>query len=266
MKGILLGLAFFANPADWELRVVRLHSDPDQILRNLRDGNPPITTADCHALDLWECRPDDPRRISDLSLRWVHLNDKPGFQAILVAKAEDEMSWMAYVFDKQGTWTLVGSFECRRCFFGLDDDSLVRVQKLTMDSPPMLLVHRDLGGSDGSDITTEAFLLRDGRLRPVFQLVSYQDSLLDPDLIETQRVLSTQDRRRLVIHTLRFSRSRRRTRYSCEVWRWEQTKDAFVSVPQERVDYCDPKTGRPVPDKSFPTDLRVYPTSPLTPR
>ena len=65
---------------------------------------------DCKALDLWECHPDDPTRVTDVSVRWVQLDDDPELEAIIVTQAKSENTYAAFVFDKKGTWSLVGSF------------------------------------------------------------------------------------------------------------------------------------------------------------
>ena len=66
--------------------------------------------ADCTALDLWECHSDYPERVSDVSLRWVQLDDDPELEAILIVEAKAEWTYVAYVFDKQESWKMVGSF------------------------------------------------------------------------------------------------------------------------------------------------------------
>ena len=116
---------------------------PDQIMQSLRDRKPLMPAADCHALDLWECHPDEPARVADISIRWVQLDEDPELEAVLVTEAKAEFSYAAHIFDKRIQWNLVGSFFCRteRC----DGNTLIRVQKLTEDMPPLLFRHRDLG-------------------------------------------------------------------------------------------------------------------------
>src|SRR5262249_54459530 len=146
------------------LSAVPMHMGPDELARSLRTRQPPMPPTDCRALDLWECHPDEPTRPTDISLRWVQLDGDPEMEAVIVTEAKAEWAWVAYVFDHQGTWNLVGSFFCRRC---RDGNDLIRVQKLTEDSPPLLLLNRDLGGSGSSILSTEVFQLRGGKLWPV---------------------------------------------------------------------------------------------------
>lgn len=52
------------------------NNDPDQLAQNLRLKKP-LPAADCNALDLWECHSDEPTRITDISVRWVQLDEDP---------------------------------------------------------------------------------------------------------------------------------------------------------------------------------------------
>jgi hypothetical protein len=157
MRTLIFVVLLSATLSAQALPVVPMHTnDPDQFAQDLRNKEP-IPIGDCSALNLWECHPDDPTRIPDISIRWVQLDQDQELEAIFVVKAEDEHTYAAYVFDKRGTWNLVGSFFDRQ--WTSDGQELIRVQKLTEDSPPLLLVNRDLGGSGSSIFTTEAFQL-----------------------------------------------------------------------------------------------------------
>src|ERR1039457_6680537 len=230
-----------------------MQMDPDQLARGLRDKDPTFPTGDCQALDLWECHPDDPKRITDISIRWVQLDDDPELEAILITK--EESTYMAYVFDKQGTaWNMVGSLSCYRA---CDANRFIRVQKLTEDSPTLLLCYRDLGGMGSTLMTTEAFQLRRGKLWRVFEIDDFSDVLFPSEVIRTQSVLASRDR--LVIHTIREQPPGHRVRSSCDVWRWETSKHTFVQFPAERLKYCDPQTGNPIAGKAFPTPFPIHP-------
>ncbi len=238
------------------LPVVPMHMDPDQVAHSLRERIPLMPAADCSALDLWECHPDEPARVTDISLQWVQLDDDPELEAVLITEAKAEDSYAAYVFDKQGTWNLVGSFFCRnhRC----DRYSLIRVKKLTEDSPPLLLCYRDLGGSDSSIMTTEAFQLRGGKLWPAFQVTNYEDNTLAPPHAQRQEVSASANR--IVLHTSREEPPGHVSKSTCEVKRWDAARHTFVPVVNvELAEYCDPNTGKPVPGKSFPAGLPAYP-------
>jgi hypothetical protein len=226
--------------------------DPDQLLRSLRDRQPPMPPTDCAALDLWECHPDDPVRPTDVSLRWVQLDDDAELEAIIVTEAKEEWAWAAYVFDYHDTWNLVGSFFCRRCRHAND---LIRVQKLTEDSPPLVLVNRDLGGSGSSILMTEGFQVREGKLWPVFRVTGKQDDLFPFPHVQRQQVFASETR--LVVHTVDEKPPGRVIKNECEVWRWDGR--AFASVAAEFTKYCDAKTGKPIPGKSFWAGLPVYP-------
>ena len=144
MRTVLFAALLLAKLSAQPLPVVPMETDPDQIALSLRERKPLMPIADCNALDLWECHPEEPARVTDISLRWVRLDSGAELEAVLVAEAKAEMSFVAYVFDKGTTWNLVGKFFCRqeRC----DPNTLIRIQKLTEDSPPLLLCYRDLAG------------------------------------------------------------------------------------------------------------------------
>jgi hypothetical protein len=244
-----LALVRYANAQ--ALPVVPMQMDPEQIAHSLRERSPLMPTADCRALDLWECHPDEPARVSDISLRWLQLDDDPELEAVLVTDAKEEDSFAAYVFDKQDQWRIVGSFFCRsgRC----DPQELIRVQKFTEDSPPLLLVNRDLGGSGSSLQTTEVFQLRDGKLWPVMQIGDRTEVIFPPAFVERQRVLASPDR--IVIEAVREQPPGRVVSTKCEVRRWDAQTHLFVPAAGEQANYCDAKTGKPVPGKSFPVLL-----------
>ncbi|MBZ5674290.1 MAG: hypothetical protein LAP61_08600 [Acidobacteriia bacterium] len=235
------------------LPVVSMQTDPDRIAQSLRDKKPAMPTEDCAALDLWECHSDYPDRVSDLSLRWVQLDDDPELEAILIVEAKAESTYMAYVFDKQSTWRMVGSFSCER---SCEPNSFVRVQKLTSDSPLLILVQRDLGGSAQFLMTASAYHLHGGRLSQALEVSTEEDVSLPPERITRRWVLASQDR--LVIHTTRQTVPAR-IRNNCEVYRWSPVGSAFELAPADRAQYCDLKTGAPIPGKSSPTGLGAYP-------
>lgn len=168
---LLIAVMLMAYATAQPLPVKSMSMAPDQIAQSLRTGQPAMVPSDCDALDLWECTKDERKRVTDISLRWVQLDSDSDLEAILVLATPAEMGNVAYVFDKQDTWKLVGSFFClsNRC----NVNTLVRVQQLTDDSPPLLLCYRDLGGSGSSIQGIEGYGLRDGRLWPAFELTKY---------------------------------------------------------------------------------------------
>lgn len=240
--GLLAGML---RAQDYSLDVVPLQSDPDQIARSLRDRTVAIPKADCAALDLWECHGDDPKRSSDVSLRWVQLDDDPELEAVLVLNAPDELANAVYVFDRQGTWRIVGSFICKS--FRCDVQNLTRVGQLTKDSPVLLWVTRDIGGSGGSLLATGMFQLRDGKLSQVMQLTD-QDVLMVSPYHETQTLLASDNR--IVIHTAHEQPPGHKASNKCEVRRWDGEQRTFVAAAADQAVYCDAKTGTPIPGKS----------------
>jgi hypothetical protein len=257
MKTLLFTAFLLRTLGAQSLPVVPMQMDPDQLARSLREGKPPMPAADCKALDLWECQPDYPERVSDISLRWVHFDEGTELQAILVAEEKAEDSYAAYVFDKRGTWNLVGSFVCRqnRC----DVNTLIRVQKLTLDSPPLLLCYRGLGGSGIVNEVTEAFQLRGGKLWPVLEVMNYEENpFVDPHTTR-QQVFTSSSRDRLVIHTIREEPPGHIAQTRCEVRRWDVAKHTFVPAAKEQTTYCDAKTGKPIAGMSWWTGLPTHP-------
>ena len=53
----------------------------------------------------------------------------------------------------------------------------------------LLLVNRDLGGSDSSILTTEAFQLRTGKLWPVITITNKEEDLIPSPGVVRQQVL-----------------------------------------------------------------------------
>lgn len=91
-------------------------------------------------------------------MRCVQLDADPELEAILVTEAKAENAYAAFVFDKARTWNLAGSvFDHQGT---RDGQGMMRVQKLTEDSPVLVLVTRDLGGGGSLLWVTEAFELR----------------------------------------------------------------------------------------------------------
>ena len=255
MKILMLATLLLPMARAQSLPVVPMQTnDPEQLAQSLR-RKAPIAIGDCNALDLWECHPDQPRRITDISMRWVQLDEDPELEAILVTEAEAENAYAAFIFDKQGAWNLVGSFFDRQ--WTRDREELIRVQKLTQDSPSLLLVNRDLGGSGSVIFTTEAFQLREGKLWPVITITGKEENAFPSPSVRRQQILSSPSR--LIIHTIREEPPGRVIQNKCEVRRWDAARHAFISVANEDVEYCDPKTGKPIKGKSSWVRLPVYP-------
>jgi hypothetical protein len=230
-----------------------MKTDPEQLARGfLEKSVPPYS--DCDTSVLWDCPSDGAFRATDVTLRWVQLDDDPELEAFLVTKSPLHGGYFGYVFDQRGTaWNLVGSFMCsRQC----DGNDLLRVRKLTEDSPTVLLFYRDLGGSGSTIMTTTAYYLHEGKLWPVIEITNFQWAALPPPLrTERRTVLASKDR--LVIHTV--AEQEGRVRDSCEVHRWDAKGTKFVPAPADRDAYCSARMGKPIPDKAYSIGLPVAP-------
>jgi hypothetical protein len=228
---------------------------PDQSARSLRDAAPLIPAADCSALDLSECNAQAPKPVRDIWVRWLQLDDDRELEAVLVMEAEAEWTHMAYVFDRQGKWNLVGSFSCYRHY--CDPHNLVRVQRLTLDSPPLVLVYRDEGGSGTVTLVTHGFQLRGGKLWPAIDIYNYEQTPFVKPYKQREAVFAHENR--LVVQTLREQPPGAREQSSCRVLGWDTAKHAFVEIPEDRARYCDAQTGKPIAEKSHWTGLPFHP-------
>ncbi len=245
MRTVLLALVFVFAVSGAALPVIPFQLDPEQVVRSLRDHRAVMPAADCTALRILACHPEDPRRVKDISLRWVQLDTDDALEAIVIGEGEAERSNFAFIFDKTTTWNLVGSFSCRtnRC----DVDRMIRVLQLTEDSPPLLISYQDLGGSGMVIFTNEAFHLRGGRLWPAFEVVTYDYfPLADPRMV-IRRVGAYGGH--LIIHTSLEKPPGSSPKNSCEVWQWDSQKFAFRPNAAARSQYCDAKSGKPIHDQ-----------------
>lgn len=257
MKALIFSACLLFTLHAQSLPVVPMKSpDLDQLVRNLRDKK--LTpTSDCNALDLLECFPADPTRLTDLSMRWVQLDEDPELEAILTVQAPAENWYSGYVFDKQRTWNMVGSF------FDKGDwrtrPTLIEANKLTYNSPVMVLVNLNLGGSGSVLLRTQVFHLRAGKLWRVMEIRGMDAMYLPPpEGVLRQHVFSTWSDR-LVILTISEEPPGHIIKNECEVRRWDAIKHTFVAIPNEKNEYCNPKTGKPIEDKSFWSGVPIYP-------
>lgn len=236
------------------LEVFVLRSDPETIYRGLRTKSP-VPVADCKLLDLWECHPGNGTRIQDISLRWVNLDKDPELEAILISEAPDEWSYVAAIFDRGQGWHLVGTFMChRQCRV----NTFANVYKLTDDSPPLLFLHRDLGGSDGYHLALEGFHLRAGRLWPVIEFTQQAEAILGGESISSRDRVYAKEKY-LVIHHREIRTAKDGWKESCSVKQWNAKMFRFEEAPERLPVFCDTKTGRPIPAKSWLTALPTWP-------
>ncbi len=235
--------------------VTPMSMSPEELASSLRNAAPTMPQKDCRALNLWECVAGAATRVRDISLRFVQLDDDPELEAILVTEARAERTHMAYAFDRHGAaWNMVGAFSCNRRPCNVE--SLVRVEKLTADSPPLLLYYSDVGGSGSMIMLTTGFLLRQGKLEQVWDFVNCSASLFP---VETERrQFAFANNRHLVVHTIEQQKGRPE-HHACLVWRWDSQYRRFCEDSKELGQFCDPKTGRPIPGRSYPTELNACP-------
>jgi hypothetical protein len=231
------------------LPVVPLQFTPDQIALSLRTTKPPMPPADCHALNAFECSLENPTPVRDISIRWVQLDDDSELEAIIIAKMESEWDYFAFVFDWKRTWNLVGNIMCERHCYA-SDINFVRAHKLTQNAPIFLIARRDLGGSGSSLDTRTFFLLRDGRLRKAFEVMDRWVGLPPPE--HTEKIELRQSGPWLIHHTIHEEPPESPARHACKVLTWSPQQLTYIEAPTQRPNFCNPKTGRPYTDKSWP--------------
>lgn len=232
-----------------------IQSDPETIYRGLRTKSP-IPLADCKLLDLWECQPGNPERIADISLRWVNLDEDPELEAILVSAAPAEWTYVTAIFDRVKNWRLVGSSFCHR---NCRANTFVSVHKLTDDSPALLFLNRDLGGSGGYHLALEGYQLRAGRLWPVVEFTQQAEAETTVLLFAANDVVYAKEKS-LVLHHREYRVETKAWKETCTVKRWDAKAFRFVEAPGQQPHFCDAKTGRPIKNRSWLTSL---PASPL---
>lgn len=122
---MVLCLVLAAGALAQSLAVVPLHSDPDQLFKAIRTGAR-IDAGDCKALALMACIDEGhDSSPTDISLRWVQLDEDPELEAILVApQSQVSATRHALVFDHGSTWNLVGHFVSSRTS---DQETMIRV-------------------------------------------------------------------------------------------------------------------------------------------
>jgi hypothetical protein len=260
MRLLILSACLLITLHAQPLRVFPMQStDLDEMVRNLRNKKP-IPAADCASLDLWECNLDELHPVTDLSMHWMQLDEDPELEAVLVIKSNVPTvayDHLGYIFDKQRAWNLVGSFSEKSYWHSTGSD-LIQVLKLTENSPVMVLVNVDLGGTGSVILTTQMFQLREGKLWPVMQITGKAEAFMPPPYIRRQHVFSSSSDR-LIIHSISEEPPGRVVKNECEVRRWDPVEHTFPVIPNEKNDYCDPKTGKPINGKSFATGVPVYP-------
>lgn len=215
---------------------------------------PPMPAGDCAALDLLACNASHPTPVRDIALRWVQLDEDADLEAILTIGAEAQLTAMAFAFDQQKSWRMVGAFNSHR---SADANTMVRVTTLTSGSPPLVVYSRDLGGSAQVLQTVTGYHLRGGKLWPAFEIVAWEAVFLDPELSIRRHAYVSENR--LVVHTIRTSTARADERHTCEVMRWNAARLSFVSSHEDAAAYCDMKSGKPLPGRSRLAGLPVYP-------
>ena len=222
---------------------------PDQILLSLRSTKPPMPPADCAALGVSACKLEYPMRVGDISIRWVQLDDDPELEAIVIAKMETEWDYFAFIFDWKKTWNLVGNMMCERHCYA-HDTNFIHVHKLTENAPIFVIARRDLGGSGHALDTRTFFQLRSGSLSKAFEVTDQYVFLPEPGY--TNKVELLQSRNWLIHHTIHEEPPESPARHSCKVLTWSPQQLTYIEAPNQRPHFCNPKTGRPLADKTWP--------------
>ncbi len=184
--------------------------------------------------------------------RWVQLDDDAELEAVLVVEGNSERLYGGYVFDHGKTWNLVGVFLSQQ--HHSDINSLLTVVRIGLVSsgPPLLVHHRGLGGSASVVDTITVLHLRQGRLWPILEVTAHEVNMLSPSFESRTQVFGNHSRDRIVIETEETEEGKSAT-YTCEVRLWDTKQFTFVDVPADHRRYCDPNTGRRLPDSA--TDL-----------
>ncbi len=231
------------------LPVVPVQFTPDQIALSLRTKKPPMPPADCHALRVSACSLEYPMAVRDISIRWVQLDDDPELEAIIIAYMETEWDYFAFIFDWKKTWNLVGNIICERHCYG-NGTNFIQVHKLTENEPKFLVARRDLGGSGHSLDTRTFFQLRGGSLLKALEVTDQYVFLTEPGY--TSKVELRQSKNWLIHHTTREEPPESPSKHACKVLTWSPQQLTYIEAPTQRPNFCNPKTGRPYADKSWP--------------
>jgi hypothetical protein len=226
-----------------------LQFTPDQIVLSLRTTKPPMPPADCAALSVFACKLEFPMPVRDISIRWIQLDDDPELEAIVIAKMETEWDYFAFIFDWKKTWNLVGNMMCERHCYA-NDTNFVRAHKLTENAPIFLVARRDLGGSGSGLDTRTYFQLRGGRLLKAFEVMDIWVGVPPPE--HTEKIDLRQSGPWLIHHTIREEPPESPAKHSCKVLTWSPQQLTYIEAPNQRPHFCNPKTGRPLADKTWP--------------
>jgi hypothetical protein len=218
------------------LPVVPLEWTPDQIAESLRTTKPLMPVGDCKALNISACNREFPQAVSDISIRWVQLDDDPELEAVIVAEAKAEWTYFALVFDWHGRWNLVGAIPCHRA---CESRAFVQIRKLTDDSPVFLILNQELGGSGALRAYT-GYQLRAGKLWRVFEFDRFFASTVREGEV---RIFVAGNR--LILRTTLREPPNGPAKHSCAVQRWDAKEFRFVAAPAETKSLCASQAGRP---------------------
>lgn len=200
-----------------------------------------------------DLRAEFPNR--EVTLRWVNLDADPELEAILIEERREEWQHVATIYDRQsGAWKGLDQFQCRR---NCRAESFVSIHKLTEDSPKLLFIHQDEGGSDGWILTHRGYHLSDGKLRPAIRYLQRLDNTFSRISASQEHLYAMKND--LVAHRMEQSAETKRWTNTCSVMAWSKTRSTFEPTPAKQATYCDAKTGKPIKDKSWLTALPASP-------
>jgi hypothetical protein len=200
-----------------------------------------------------ELRAEFPNR--EVTLRWLNLDADAELEAILIEDRPDEWAQVATIYDRQsGAWKGLDQFSCRR---NCRPEYFVSVHKLTDDSPKLLFIHQDEGGSDGWLLSHQGYLLHNGNLSPVIRYAQRFDNTFSRTSASQEHLYAKNNA--LVIHRMEQSAETKAWTNTCSVMTWSKTSKTFEPAPAQQAIFCDAKTGKPIKDKSWLTTLPAWP-------
>jgi hypothetical protein len=194
----------------------------------------------------------------EATLRWANLDADAELEAIIIDdRQEEEGSHFASIYDRYlGKWTKAGEFRCHR---GCPLNSFVGVYQLTEDSPNLIFINRELGGSSGYNLALEGFLLRGGKLIPTMALTQRAETIYEFLLYAAIDAVYAHGKA-LVVYSRRYWHEDKAWKQTCTVMTWSSARSSFVNAPNQQAEYCDLQSGEPIKHRSW---LSALPASPL---
>ncbi|GAB4358805.1 MAG: hypothetical protein OHK0021_03010 [Bryobacter sp.] len=237
-----------------EIAVIPVTLSPESILRGLLNPNETLPKEICRLLDLNSCKPAESLAESDVALRWVNLDTDAELEAILTVGNHGMYPPSVYLFDRRDSWRMVGRFQRQK--YTTRNEFLTLVETLRKDVPQWIFLERDLSGSGGL-LTLQCFALLRGSLKPMFELVLYNDQMIGNHPVTVTEHLFKSSNSDLAIYRHEWNKQNKTARHSCRQLRYSPDAEKFVET---KGDLCG-ADGKPVPEKSWPLrgELRISP-------